>query len=315
LGDIVSGWGNKLVTLKSPKIKIEGETRPHPKTPSGKPVHDTKKTDKKPVKPPIQPESTKSKGKPQGDYGDGKGPKTNPTTDKKGLPVKEVTNDQVKFDFLGGYTGEKITEEDYNKAAKSIGCEVAFIKAVAKIETGNRKSGFDEKKRPVILYERHVFARCTDPINKYNNTNPDISSTTGYIAASLENQNLVKAGKLSKDQLYGYSYTRLAKAYSLDKNAALKACSWGKFQVLGENYKEAGFKTVLSYVQTMCISEREHLKAVVNFINADQIRRNAAIKKDWATFARKYNGKRYKKNKYDIKLKEAYKKICKTNPL
>jgi hypothetical protein len=175
--EVASGWGNKLVTLVSPKIKLDGKTMPHPKDPSGKPVRDPKRTDKKPVKPPANPETTEAKGKPHGDYGDGKGPKTNPTTDKNGLPVKEVTNDQAKLDFLKGYTGEKITEEDYKNAAKSIGCEVDVIKAIDKVESGGR-SGYDKKKRPIILYERHIFSKNSD--RKYDKSNPDLSSKMGY---------------------------------------------------------------------------------------------------------------------------------------
>ena len=215
------------------------------------------------------------------------------------------------MDFLGGYTGERITEEDYIKAAKELGCEVATIRAVAEVETGEMKEAFDRKNRPIILYERHIFAKCTIPKNKYNKINPDISSATAYKFASPRNKQLVKEGILKKSDLYGDSYARLAKAYSLDKDAALKACSWGRFQILGKNHKEAGFNTVLSYVKAMCISEREHLKAFVKFIDIDWVKKAALIKKDWATFAKSYNGAGYEINGYDNKLKEAYNKHAK----
>jgi len=118
-------------------------------------------------------------------------------------------------------------------------------------------------------------------------------------------------GKLKQYDLYADSYPRLAKAYSLDKNAALQACSWGKFQIMGFNYKECGYKTVLSYVEDMCISEKKHLKAFVSFVKSNKKLRNAAIKKDWATFAYNYNGEDYEDNKYDTKMAEAYKRYAK----
>jgi len=308
--EVSSGWGNKLVTLVSPKIKLDGKTMPHPKDASDKPLRDPKSTDKKPVTPPNNPETTEAKGKPHGDYGDGKGPKTIPKNDKNGLPVKEVTNDQIKLDFLKGYTGEKITEEDFEDAAKSIGCEVAVIKAVAEVESKGQP--FDKKNRPTILYERHVFARWTAPKGKYDKENPDISGLKKtYKSANTDNKQLVKKGKLASYDLYGSSYPKLAKAYSLDKNAALKACSWGKFQILGENHVAAGYKTVISFVEAMCLSEKEHLNAFINFVNSNKILKNAAINKDWEKFARGYNGKAYKKYKYDQKMKEAYKKYAK----
>lgn len=308
IAEITSGWGNKLVTLISPKIKIVTKTMPHPSDAKGSPKPDLVRADKRPAIPADNPKATEAKGESLGDYGDGKGPKSEHQTDKGGLPILKITNDQVELDFLGGYTGEQITEEDYENAAKALGCEVAAIKAVAEVETGEMKDGFDKKKRPIILYERHIFAKCTMPKNKYNKINPDISSNKTYKFKTPQNKRLVKEGVLNDYDLYGDSYGRLAKAYSLDKNAALKACSWGKFQILGQNHKEAGFETVLSFVQSMCLSEREHLKAFASFVDADTVKRNALINKDWTTFAKSYNGVGYRVNRYDTRLQEAYNK-------
>ncbi len=307
--EITSGWGNKLVTLASPKTKFAGKTMPHPKDPDGMPIVDPKRADKNPVTPPEYPETTKSKGKSHGNYGDGKGPKTKKKTTEKGLPFKKVTNDQVKLDFLGGYTGEKITEEDYVNAAKSIGCEVAVIKAVAEVET--KAESFDKRNRPTILYERHQFSKRTKPKRKYDKVNPDISSRKHYKKASKGNKELVASGALHDYDLYGNSYSKLAKAYSLDKEAALKACSWGKFQIMGFNYVAAGYKTIFSFVEGMCRSEREHLKAFVNFVKSNEILRQAAIKKNWVIFAENYNGEGYAENNYDNKMKKAYKRYDK----
>lgn len=308
VAEITSDWGNKLVTLVSPKVMIETKTMPHPRDAEGKPKLDPGRGGITPAIPPDNPETTVARGKSLGDYGDGKGPKSEGQNDKDGFPVTRITNDQAELDFLGGYTGEKITEEDYVKAAKELGCEVATIRAVAEVETGEMKEAFDRKNRPIILYERHIFAKFTVPKNKYNKINSDISSTTTYKVTSALNKQLVQEGILKKTDLYGDSYARLAKAYSLDKDAALKACSWGRFQILGKNHKEAGFNTVLSYVKAMCISEREHLKAFVKFIDIDRVKKAALIKKDWATFAKSYNGVGYEINSYDSKLKEAYNK-------
>jgi LysM repeat protein len=308
--DVVSDWGNKLVTLISPKFKFEDKTRPHPKDEKGKPKRDRKDPDRRPVTPPANPKRTEGKGTPQSDYGDGKGHKKRDETTQDGLPVSHGSNDQAEFDFLKGYTGEKITKEDFENAAKNIGCEVAVIKTVAEVES--KKAPFDGKHRPTILYERHVFARCTKPKGRYDQANPDISGLKKpYKPADVVNKKLIKQGKLAQYEIYGWSYSRLAKAYSLDKSAALKACSWGKFQILGENYKAAGFTSVFSFVEAMCRSEKDHLRAFVNFVIANKSLRQAAINKEWATFARNYNGKGYKMFKYDTKMKEAYKKYAK----
>ncbi len=54
-------------------------------------------------------------------------------------------------------------------------------------------------------------------------------------------------------------------------------------------------------------SENEHLILFVNYIGSvhldDELR-----EKDWEQFALSYNGPMYRKNHYDIKLKEAFQK-------
>lgn len=94
---------------------------------------------------------------------------------------------------------------------------------------------------------------------------------------------------------------------ALNEDAALRATSWGKFQILGDNYKAAGYPTVKEFVGAMKSGEGEQLRAFVNFIKSqgmvDELQR-----KDWASFAEKYNGPSYKSNKYDKRLEAAYKK-------
>ena len=60
----------------------------------------------------------------------------------------------------------------------------------------------------------------------------------------------------------------------------------------------------------MFASEAEQLLAFVRFVKVnkldDELRR-----KDWAGFARGYNGSGYAKNSYDKKMKTAYEKFAK----
>ena len=311
--EVVSGWGNKLVTMVSPKVKISAKTMPHPMDKTGRPVPDTKDPNRKPITPPAHPKDSQAKVTLQGgDFGDGKGTKTEETQTKDGAPLIKVTKDQAALDFLEGYTGEKITEDDYEKAAKELGCEVEVIKAFAKVESGGRP-GFDKINRPIILYERHVFSRNTNPKGKYNKTSPDLSSNIGYKLKK-------KGANLSSDELslnyYSASsdqnYVRLAKAYMLDKNAALKACSWGKFQILGENYTICGYVSVDEFVKDHAKSERRQLAAFVQFVKSKKLQKHMK-EKTWDKIAEGYNGKNYKKFKYDERIKSAYEALCKKN--
>ena len=86
------------------------------------------------------------------------------------------------------------------------------------------------------------------------------------------------------------------------------SASYGKFQIMGFNYKLAGYKGIEEFVATMNASEDDHLHAFINFVKnknlVDELQR-----KDWAGFAKGYNGSGYKENKYDEKLAAAYVKF------
>ncbi len=295
-----SDWGNKLVTCKSKATKYEGETMEHPKDAKGNPIRDPKETDKKPVKPSEQPESTEAKGKPHSDYGDGKGQKSVQEYDKNGLPVKKVSNDQEKLDFLKSYNGDKISDEDYIKAANKLKIEIEIFLAIEAQES--KRNAFDKKKRPTILYERHWFSKLTK--RKYDKSNSDISCKKAYTSDRFD-----KKGKAIPDaERYGDNqYKRLAKAYKLSPEIALQSCSWGKYQIMGFNYITCGYSSVRDFVAMMSESERKQLDAVTKFIEKNCLK--AARNKNWKEIARAYNGDEYWIKGYDKQLKEKYDQI------
>lgn len=181
----------------------------------------------------------------------------------------------------------KLTEEGFAEAARLLGCDVAAIKAVCEVEAP--KGGFLPDDRVTILFERHKFHRFTGGI--YSKQYPDISnpSAGGYGSAGA------------------HQYERFSRAFVLDPKAAMKSCSWGKFQIMGFNFASAGFDSLDSFVTAMKISEDEQLKAFVHIVKsfalADELRR-----RDWAAFARGYNGANYRINRYDTKLAAAYRR-------
>ena len=180
-----------------------------------------------------------------------------------------------------------LQESDFIEAAKLLNCEVAEVKAVAEVESLG--SGFLSNGKPKILFERHYFHRLTG--GKFSAQNPDISNKSSGGYTSNE-------------------YARLEKASALDRNAALQSASWGKFQIMGEHWKSLGYATLQEFINAMFASEAEQLLAFVRFVKVnkldDELRR-----KDWAGFARGYNGSGYAKNSYDKKMKTAYEKFSK----
>ncbi|PJG59633.1 hypothetical protein CUC53_06250 [Aeromonas cavernicola] len=215
-----------------------------------------------------------------------------------GLVGDEIRNKKPKtyisgvleaIEFLDFYSGDKIDDSDYLNAANLLACEVNAIKAVAITETGNAGSYYkfsdDDDHVPSILFERHKFSLHTGGI--YDESYPEISNPNrgGYGAY--------------KDQ-----YRKLILAYSLNKDAALKSASWGKFQILGSNHRASGYSDVHSFVKSLSFSEKEHLKSFVNFIKADSKLLSAIRNKDWLKFALIYNGP--KQVDYDVRMGENY---------
>ena len=186
-----------------------------------------------------------------------------------------------------------LSADDYNAAATALGVDAASIMTVADVETSG--AAFDELGRPRILFERHYFHKATG--GKFAAKHPPISakSSGGY-------------GKFSAQ------YGKLQEAYELDKDAALGSASWGRFQIMGSNYRAAGFKSVRAFAKAMTQSEADHLRAFVSFVSADAKMKKALQDRDWAAFAKAYNGKGYAKNKYDEKLAAAYKKFTAPPP-
>jgi len=186
-----------------------------------------------------------------------------------------------------------LTEDDYRLAAESLGVGVAAIKAVCEVEAP--KGGFFPDGQVRILFERHKFSQHTG--GRYDKSHPGISNP--------------KWGGWGTE---GQQHARLAQAAALDRDAALKSASWGKFQILGENFKQAGFGTLQGFINAMHAGEPDQLEAFVNFVKADAAMHKALQARNWAKFARRYNGPKYAENKYDVKLAAAYAKYLKQHP-
>jgi hypothetical protein len=185
----------------------------------------------------------------------------------------------------------KLTEADLERAAKELNCELACIKAVAEVEA--RGDGFFASGRPKILFEAHIFSKETK--HKYDATHPDISSAKW-------NRALYKGGEKE--------YDRLQAAMALDRTAALKSASWGRFQIMGFNYQACGYSSVEAFVNAMYESEGKHLDAFVAFLKHSKLDKPLREKR-WADFAKGYNGPGYAQNQYDVKMKAAYEKYAK----
>lgn len=216
--------------------------------------------------------------------------------DMKGLDADGIVGYYTWEALLFGNREDNmyLTEDDFVCMAMLLDCEVATIKAVQEVESAG--CGFVERNLPTILFEGHIFwnelkKKGIDP-EQYARGNEDIlycKWTKGHYKGGIS------------------EYDRLNRAIDIDKDCALQSASWGMFQVMGFNYACCGEHCVSEFVDKMCISEYWHLIMFGRFIRSNKLVKYLQDK-DWANFARRYNGPAYEQNKYDRKLAQAYRK-------
>lgn len=180
-----------------------------------------------------------------------------------------------------------LTDNDYKQAADALGVEIACVKAVTKVES--RGSGFLPSGEPKILFERHWMYKL---LKAKTGQEPEINDVCnpkagGYQGGAAE-------------------HLRLDKAVQIDRECALQSASWGLFQIMGFHWKALGYASVQKFINDQYDSEAKQLGTFVKFIQINPGMLSALRAKDWAKFAKLYNGPDYAKNQYDTKLNEAY---------
>ena len=160
-------------------------------------------------------------------------------------------------------------------------CSLAQIRAAAAVESAG--GGFDKNGRPKILYERHKFHRATGGV---------------WSVAAFSNE---MGGGYGED-----SWRKLLDAIGRDVDAAFGSCSWGKFQVMGEEWKVLGYRSAFDLAHSCVTGEAAHYDLFARFIKAHHLEGAlGAITGDAETcraFASGYNGRGYRVNDYHTKL-------------
>lgn len=185
----------------------------------------------------------------------------------------------------------RLTEQDLAIAARSLGCSVAIIKAFAEVES--KAAGFLPTGEPTILFEPHIFSRLTG--RRFDRTHPDLSYPTWRRGAY---------GSTSSQ------HAKLQRAAALNREAALQSCSWGRFQVMGFNWKACGYPSLQAFINDMYASEQGHLRAFIGYLRGRGLV-DALRRVDIDALSLGYNGSGYKQNGYDTKLRAAYLKWSK----
>lgn len=202
-----------------------------------------------------------------------------------------VTSKEALFARLSNTAAPALTEADFQRVADDLGVPVKTVKGVRIIEAP--RGAFDDQGRPTNLFERHKFRKHSG--GRFDASHPHLSNS--------------KPGGYGP---YSVQYDKLAEACALDPEAAFKACSWGAFQVMGENAEPLGYASAFDMVLALVESEVAHLECFVRYVKVnglvDELRAcRPGVPTSCVAFVERYNGPDHAKNNYAPRFAEAIK--------
>lgn len=190
------------------------------------------------------------------------------------------------MNFIG--TAKPLEAVDLPRIGSTIGVGEDELRAFMEVEA--RGKGFDDLGRPKILFEPHIFYRLLGPGDERDRA---VKEGLAYPRWNRKGYNVD-------------SYVRLEKAMAINPTIALMSASWGLGQIMGFNFKQAGYPTVDALVRDFMADEDNHLEAMVrvliNFKLDDDLREH-----NWRKIEDVYNGGGYGGD-YARKMEKAFAK-------
>lgn len=189
--------------------------------------------------------------------------------------------------------------------APQVGVEAAALLTVVEVETGGRPfeaADLDPSDgiEPAMLFERHVFLKrltllAPKLVPEAKRQGLTVARWQGPGSAQYADQK-TSAGRLAL----------IAKAAALHPEATYQSLSMGLFQVMGFNHLACGHPSAVAMHAALTRGGlAAHLAVGIAFMRSKGLLKKLAAK-DWAGFAKGYNGTAYRKNAYDAKLAAAY---------
>ncbi|MEM1376344.1 MAG: N-acetylmuramidase domain-containing protein [Pseudomonadota bacterium] len=186
----------------------------------------------------------------------------------------------------------RTTISEITKVAREHGIEPAALLAICEVESAGRAfSTVNSRREPVIRFEGHYFDRLLGGVARQKAR-----------AAGLANP---KFGGVKNPRSQAGRWDMLARARAIDDGAALQSCSWGIGQVMGSHWKALGYSSPQALVREARSSVAGQVRLMIRFVESNGLL-PLLMRRDWAGFARRYNGPAYRKNRYDEKMAAAY---------
>jgi len=171
------------------------------------------------------------------------------------------------------------------KESKEMNIEAATAMAIIAVESaGKALSG--SPPMPIIRFENHRFRKFVSA-EVYNN---HFKHSAGGRPWEGHHYRITPSDPWIRSHLSQNSeYETLNIAAKINENGAYSSISIGAGQIMGSWASRLGYKNALDMFNAFK-SESEQIRAMMIFIKTDNRLWNAAKSKDWATFARIYNG-------------------------
>lgn len=182
-----------------------------------------------------------------------------------------------------------LTDRDFHDVAARLNVDVAAIKAVVEIEAGRTHEGFYAPGRPLINFDLGMFRQYA-------------GKRGVNIAKYSKSHSVVFSSHRGSQQR---AHKRLTAARTIHPHAAVEGTFWGMFQIGGFNWKRCGAASIEEFERLMSRSERDQLNLFAEFITSTGLVKHLQ-NKDWASFARGYNGPSYARRAYHTRMAGAY---------
>ena len=173
----------------------------------------------------------------------------------------------------------------------------AALLAIAEVESGGKVfTVVDGRSEPVIKFEWHDF---------YSRLSPENLAKIGDLNPSLS----VARRNIQNAQIFRWAL--LNRAVEIDPQAALESACWGVGQIPGMHWHWLGFGSV-SELANLCRRDvAGQIELMMRYIDNAELTGDVRAG-DWESFARGFNGRAYRKQRFHMKFAAAHARWVRT---